>query len=225
MYLTCMGGDWIPVSLSSSSESLPTSVRLLLSDTGSRGRRFCRPRRYSRSPSSDNEPADTQPWPRHAHVQWTHSSIHARAVTLTQSVLPCREDKVEHPWCLAVKHWGRVNGGLQRAQEGLEWKRETGVGQRRDKEVKDRLGERCRDKLLSKGCKYKLPVSRERVTGQVNTLLMSTTSCKYYNSVQFDVLCMFLHDPTLLHELLQYCVSKQSGFVWASHTHLLGQAR
>lgn len=69
MCLTCMGGDWIPVSLSSSSESLLTSVRLLLSDTGSRGRRVCRPRRYSRSPSSDNEPADTQPWLRRARGQ------------------------------------------------------------------------------------------------------------------------------------------------------------
>lgn len=42
--LTCMGDDWIPA-VSSSSESLLTSVRLLLSNTGSRSRSACSPRR------------------------------------------------------------------------------------------------------------------------------------------------------------------------------------
>lgn len=36
--------------------------------------------------------------------------------------------------------------------------------------MKDLLGERCRDKLLGKGCKYKLPVSRQTNTRQVNVL-------------------------------------------------------
>lgn len=84
MYLTCMGGDWIPVSLSSSSESLPTSVRLLLSDTGSRGRRVCRPRRYNRSPSSDNEPAVTHSRDCDMYTYSKHTAAYiAQAVTLT----------------------------------------------------------------------------------------------------------------------------------------------
>lgn len=51
------------VSPSSSSESLPTSGLLLLSDTGSRGSSVCRARRYSRRPSSDSEAANTHPSP------------------------------------------------------------------------------------------------------------------------------------------------------------------
>lgn len=66
-----------------------------------------------------------------------------------------------------MQHGGGANGGLQGAQKGLEREGQAGVGQRRDKEVKDGLGEGRRDELLSEGCKYKLPGSRGRVRGQV----------------------------------------------------------
>lgn len=58
------------------------------------------------------------------------------------------------------------------AQEGLKREGAPDVGQRRDKEVKDLLGERCREELLGEGCKYKLPAGgeRDKQRGQVYTI-------------------------------------------------------
>lgn len=89
-----------------------------------------------------------------------------------------------------------------------------GVGQRRDEEVKDWLSEGCRDKLLGEGCKYKLPVSRERVTRQVKTLLIKY-KIMHYNWVQFDL----SRDGTLPRGL-KYWVFKQSGCVCGPVTHI-----
>lgn len=97
MNLTCMGGGWMLVSSSSSSESLPTSGLLLLSDTGSRGSSVCRARRYSRRPSSDSEAANTHPSP----LLFTSSYLHLYK-SVEEFMLQMSHIHTESVQC---KHW------------------------------------------------------------------------------------------------------------------------
>lgn len=53
-----------------------------------------------------------------------------------------------------MRRRGRAATALLGAQEGLKRERAPDVRQRRDKEVKDLLGERGGEELLGEGCKY-----------------------------------------------------------------------
>lgn len=223
-----MGGAWTPAS-SSSSESLFTSGLLLLSDTGSSGSSVRRARRYSRRPSSESEPTEKSPgFFSVPDILFYNESISegGETVSPTQTVLSCRENKVEQPRCLTLCCRGGAHRLLQGAEEGLEGEWETEVGQCRNKEVKDLLGKRCRDELLGKGCKYKLPArGEERGEKCWHEDTNNTQFIQVHKDSKWGGRVLH-HEPTLSVLLaLQYNVSKQRCFVWLSHTHVVSGLR